>query len=447
MRSLKRVVWSKGMFLAPQHFQQQDDFFEDTLQFRLTASSRNNWGITSLAIDQESLANGQFRLQYCRGVLAEGLPFHIPDTDDPPAGRDLADLFPPTQTALDVYLALPERRPRGRNISLLPDQAGTRYTAETRPVVDQSSGTEEKPVQLCARNFRVLFSGENLDGVSAIRIAQVVRGATGAYILHPDFVPPALSLEAGDQLLLILRRLIEVLAAKASALANSRRQKSRSQAGFHSGDLGPFWLLHTINTYLPALKHEWTQRRRHPEGVYVQLLTLAGALTTFTLGDDARDLPGYDHADPGACFAALDRKIRDLLETAIPSKCVVIPLLRENTTWSGAIPDPQLFERTQFVLAVGAKMGVDDLIKQVPKLVKTSPPAELQRLIRNALPGITLRHLPVPPDGVPVKLDRQYFSLNQSGVLWEGLKSSRQVTIFGPDEIASAEFELLVVLE
>lgn len=447
MRNLKRVVWSKGMFLSPQHFQTQDDYFEDTLQFRLTGSTNHNWGLTDIAIDQESLSNGQFRLRHARGVFPEGLAFHIPDTDDPPSGREIAEFFPPTQAELEVFLALPERRLRGRNVSLLPAEAPTRYLAETRSAVDQATGVEEKPVQVCARNFRIVFGGESLDGLSVLRIAKIMRSATGAYIPHPDFIAPALSLAAGEQLLVILRRLIEVLAGKAVSLAAQRRQKGRAQADFVSADLGSFWLLHTINTHLPVLKHAWAQRRQHPEALYVQLLSLAGALTTFTLGDDAGNLPDYQHSDPGACFAALDVKIRDLLETAIPSKCVVIPLtLQEKSTWNGGIPDPQLFQQTQFVLSVGARMGIDDLIKQVPKLVKASPPPELGRLIRNALPGITLRHLPVPPIGVPVKLDRQYFALNQSGVLWEGLTRAQQISIFVPDEVASPELELLIVL-
>jgi type VI secretion system protein ImpJ len=178
----------------------------------------------------------------------------------------------------------------------------------------------------------------------------------------------------------------------------------------------------------------------------MSMLALGGALTTFGLGEEARNLPAYDHEDLGASFGALDQKIRELLETAIPSRCVVVPLrLQQNSTWAGTVTDPQLFRHTQFVLAVGAKIGIDDLIKQVPKLVKVSAPAELERLIRNALPGITLRHLPVPPDGIPVKLDRQYFAFNQSGILWEGLTRAQQVSVFVPEEISKPDFELLVV--
>lgn len=446
MKNLKRVVWNKGMFLSPQHFQAQDDFFEDSLEFRVTASSNCNWGLTDLSINQESLSNGFFTIRNCRGVMPAGLPFHIPDVDAEPAGRDIAICFPPTEPHMDVYLALPERRSRGRNISLTPDGASTRYLAETKTAMDQISGQDEKPIQLCAKNFRIVFGSESLDGMSQLRIARITRSATGTYVLSSDFVAPALSLEASERLLLLLRRLIEVLAAKAQSLSARRSQKGKSAADFNSADVGSFWLLYTVNTYLPKLKHLWIARRRHPEELFVTMLMLAGALTTFALNEDSRNLPDYNHNDLGDCFSALDEKIRTLLETAIPSRCILLPLrLREKSTWAAHIEDVQLFRQTQFVLSVGAQMDVDELIRQVPRLVKVSPPAELPRLVRNALPGITLRHLAVPPDGIPVKLDRQYFTLSQNGILWEGVTREQQVCVFVPEEIAMPAFELLCV--
>ena len=50
MKNRNRVVWTKGMFLTPQHFQVQDQFFEDSLQFRAASSQFANWGVTELEI-------------------------------------------------------------------------------------------------------------------------------------------------------------------------------------------------------------------------------------------------------------------------------------------------------------------------------------------------------------------------------------------------------------
>ncbi|MGP2420412.1 type VI secretion system baseplate subunit TssK, partial [Listeria monocytogenes] len=65
--------------MTPQHFQSQDHYFEDHIQFRATASSGVNWGLVDFAIDQEALTNGLFTIRYCRGFLPDGLTFNIPD--------------------------------------------------------------------------------------------------------------------------------------------------------------------------------------------------------------------------------------------------------------------------------------------------------------------------------------------------------------------------------
>ncbi|HTS61694.1 MAG TPA: type VI secretion system baseplate subunit TssK, partial [Candidatus Acidoferrales bacterium] len=209
-----------------------------------------------------------------------------------------------------------------------------------------------------------------------------------------------------------------------------------------------FWLLHTVNSYLPELKHIWKVRKGHPEAAYVSMLRLAGALATFSLEAQPENLPDYDHNDLGRCFTLLDQIIRDLMETVIPSKFVAVPLeVRDRFLWGGTVTEDQYFHNSQFYLAVSAKMGVDDVIRKVPQLVKISAPDDIQRIIRNALQGLTLRHTPVPPSAIPMKLDNQYFVLNQGGDLWKAIMLSRQIAVHAPGEIVDPKMEVLIVLE
>jgi len=61
MKNRNRVVWTKGMFLTPQHFQVQDQFFEDSLQFRAASSQFANWGVTELEIDRDGASSTSLR--------------------------------------------------------------------------------------------------------------------------------------------------------------------------------------------------------------------------------------------------------------------------------------------------------------------------------------------------------------------------------------------------
>jgi type VI secretion system protein ImpJ len=106
MKNRHRVVWTQGMFLTPQHFQTQEQFLEDAVHFRFDASHYANWGVTKLNIDSEALANGLFRLDTCGGVMPDGEPVDIPETDEAPPSRGVADHFPPNRESLDVFLAI-----------------------------------------------------------------------------------------------------------------------------------------------------------------------------------------------------------------------------------------------------------------------------------------------------------------------------------------------------
>jgi len=455
MKNPHRVVWSKGMFLTPQHFQTQAEYLENLIQFRSAASHFANWGVTDLNIDEQSLENGVFTLRYIRGVLPDGLVFDIPEVDELPPGRPVDEFFPPTQGTLDVYLAVPELRPGGKNVTIVgarQEQDGaappsTRYFAKTCMALDENLGDEEKPVQVANKNFKLLFGGEGLDGFTSLRIAQITRNQKGMYILSPKFIAPCLSISSSEYLMMLVRRQIEVLTAKSGSLARSRREKGPGLADFTTSEVASYWLLHTVNSYMPELKHHWKARHIHPESLFISMLRLAGALSTFSIEADVRNLPDYDHDNLGVCFTELDDRVRDLLEAVVKSKCVPIPLeLKDKLVWSGMVPDDQYF-KGQFFLSVSARMGVDDLIGKFPRLSKVAPPSEIQRLIRNSLPGVTLRHDPAPPADIPFKLDNQYFRFNQNGPLWQGIKDSRYVSVFVPSEIVDPKMEVLIVLE
>ena len=453
MKRQPKVVWTKGMFLSPQHFQSQDRYFEDLIQSRFAASNFANYGVTEIQIDGESLANGLFKLTAARGILPDGEAFDMPESDELPASREIAPHWPSGDETLDVYLSLPEKRINSRNVTLPGQRSGsgpvdTRYASEVRMVPDGNQGSDDKPVQVTQKAFRLLFGNEFRDGFSSIRLAQLERSPTGIPTLRAAFVPPCLDLAASDYLMNLLRRQVEILLTKSSSLSGPRRERGKAAAGFSTSETDKFWLLHTVNSYLPELKHIFKTRHGHPETAFVAMLRLAGALSTFSLQGSPGDLPDYDHDNLGPCFRTLDANIRDLMEIVIPSKYVSIPLtLTDRFVWSGSINDDALFKSGQFYLAVSAKMGVGDLIQKVPQFLKVAAPDDMERVVRNALAGVTLLHTQVVPQAIPMKLDNQYFQINRTGTLWDRVVMSRRIAVFAPSEIPDPKMEVVVVWE
>jgi len=447
VKRLQPVIWTKGTFLSPQYLQLQDRFLENVLQFHLENLSFRPYGFRSLQISQELLAAGSLGISSASGILPDGLLFDIPASDGAPQQKLLAECFEPDQTTLDLFLAVPQYRERGLNVAPSTRQGGARYRAEIELFRDENTGLSEKPVQVARKNLRILIEGDALEGYSSLRVARVLRTTANTYQLDPRFVPPLLDFQASDYLVSIARRLIEILSARSSSIAGVRRQKNQSLADFTASDIANFWLLYTVNTAFPSFRHLFETRGGHPEALYAAMLSLAGALTTFSTTIHPRDLPVYDHDNLGACFTELDEKLRLLLETVVPANFVALPLkLVQPFIYATSIDNDKYLVNTKMYLAMSAETSQADIAGKTPQLVKVCSTNHVEHLVRQALPGVTLAYVATPPSAIPVKLNYQYFSLNQSGVAWEAIQRARNLAAYVPAELPNPQLELIILL-
>jgi type VI secretion system protein ImpJ len=447
MRQLQSVVWAKGTFLTPQHLQAQDRFLENLLQFHLENLSFRPYGFSRLKIDREALAAGQFSIAEASGLFPDGLPFDIPGSDLPPPPKILAQYLEGDVSSIDIYMAIPPHVEGGLNVSTPARGADTRYLAEVLMLRDENTGLAEKPVQVARKNFRLLVGDEAREGTPVLRAGRIRKLPSGMLQLDPQFVPPLLNISASEYLTSLLRRLVEILVARSSTLAGMRRQRNQSLADFTAGDIANFWLLYTVNSHLPVFRHILETRKGHPEPLFAAMNSLAGALTTFSLKLQPRDLPIYDHDELGVCFTDLDEKLRQLLETVVPSNFVTLPLkVTQPFVHATALDDEKLLQNTKFYLAIRAGISEPDLITRTPQLIKVCSATHIETLIRQALPGVPLRHEPVPPSAIPIQLNYQYFSLNQSGAAWESILRARNFAAYVPAEFPDANLELVILL-
>jgi type VI secretion system protein ImpJ len=444
---MQPVLWTKGVLLSPQHLQTQDRFLEDLIQFQVGGLTYCPWGFHRLEVDHEALAAGSFAISAAAGIFPDGLLFDLPLSDAAPAPKLLEGAWEQDQTELDIYLAVPEYRVSGQNVAVTIGDTSARYAAEVLLRRDENTGLSEKPIQVAKKNFRLLVQGESLEGNSVLKVARVRRSATGDLSLDPQFVPPLLDISASDYLIAIARRLVEILSARSSTLAGTRRQKNQSLADFSIADVASFWLLYSINTYFPQLRHLFETKRGHPEELFTAMLSLAGALTTFSTLVHPRDLPPYEHDDLSGCFSKLDEQLRTLLETVVPSSCVSLPLrLVQQSIYATALDQDKYFAAPQIYLAVDASLSPAELIQRAPALIKISSADRIDLLIRQALPGVTLTYTPNPPPAVPVKVSSHYFAVSKNGAEWDAITKARNLAAYVPSDIPNPAMELVIVV-
>lgn len=444
MNVLSKVVWSEGMYLAPHHFQVQSRYFEDALHFATSSMLPWAYGLAGCAIDEDALRNGTLSLTHARGIFPDGLLFDMPECDALPPPRPLADLFPPTREGVVVRLEVPPRKTGGVNCAAAAE-TGARYRSVERTIPDESTGSDERPVRLGEKNIRLMLDTEEGDGAVSLPLARIVRDGTGHFVLDAAFIPPCVQIAASERLMLLLRRLIEILEEKSDSLS---RAAGGSKSAFSAQGIAYFWLLHAVNSALGVLRHLWIAKRGHPEEVFLELSRLGGALCTFVVDSHPRMLPLYDHARLGECFDALDQHIRRHLNVVLPLNCITIELTRTaDYFYQGTITDPRCLGSSRWVFGVESGIGEVELITKVPTLVKVCSGKFIGELVKRALPGLSLTHLPVPPSSVPARVESQYFGITRTGPFWDHIAQTRQIGIYVPGEVPDPKLELFVILD
>lgn len=451
MELLSHVVWSEGMYLTPLHFQTQSRCFEDSIHFHVDALWTHAWGFTHVSINEDALRNGLLVVSEAAGIFPDGVPFDLPGSDPLFPERALDTVFAPTDSALVLSLAIPRRRAGG---ALYAARGGAqaesaRYSVVTRTFRDEVNGTDERELEFGVRNLRIVSAGELTPDLVGLPMVRILRDGRGAYLLDTDFIPASLRIGAGGALMLQLNRLIGSMGEKLTALGRHAHRRRRMEAGSSAMEVSSYWFLHALSSSLPVLRHQQGMRHTHPEQVFVELLRLAGALSTFRSGPEAVSMPAYNHASPTEGFQALDRLIRGCMEIVLPSNFVLLEFRpgAEPHVQEAEVTDERCLRRARWIFGLRAAVSDADLMTLAPRLVKICSARFVPELVRRALPGMQLRHLPIVPSAIHQEVDMQYFALDLAGPCWEHILETRRVGVYIPDELADAEFDLQIIVE
>ncbi|MCH8180950.1 MAG: type VI secretion system baseplate subunit TssK [Proteobacteria bacterium] len=452
-----KILWGEGLFLRPQHFQQQDAYHEWRLAQTAQLLHPYAWGVRHIQVDTDALQSGLLRLQALQVAFPDGELLHAPGDDALPPPVSLTSLNAQGHSSaeaghedshLTFHLAIAPVHPQGGNLAGTADDAhtGVRYHRMARQVADGYTDAVTAEVVTLHKSVRLLPETVPREHLLSLPLLRLKRTATGGFELDGRFMPPCTRIQASATLLLHLRRLMDVLQAKVDALYGMHREPARNVIEFRSGDVASFWLLHTASTALAGLSHLARHPALHPERLFDKLLTLAGALMTFSKTRTLADLPSYDHLHPGPGFQRLDQIVRELLETVISTRCFAVALEERVPSFHlGRLDAEQIAAGTQLFLGVSAALPPAELVEVVPQRFKLGAPDDVDKLVLSAMPGVRLVHAPQVPAAVPVRPGSYYFSLEPRGSLYERMLQAQAVTIYAPAGLQDLRLELVAV--
>ena len=299
--------WHEGMFLQPQHFQQQGLLLDDALTFRSRLLSPLLWGFHRYEIDQNALTGGRLVVSELEAVFEDGLVLQTGHLAAP-LERDLK----PFRTRLEqgetlaVQLAVPKLAARSIEIEgASEDGSPVRYLSWPAPeVADATTGTGETPIHRLKINARLLLGDEEPIGYEVLPLAEIVQ-TTDVPSLS-DYIPPTVLVLEDSPVATMVRRILREVRDTAGTFAgrSDPTLEERFQVSRYVASLLPLEQMVDLDAFRPI-------------DFYLALCRLIGELSplaSIEVGSTVPKVaPPYEHDQLRRTFERIESRIRELL--------------------------------------------------------------------------------------------------------------------------------------
>jgi len=460
MNSQRPLFWHQGIYLQPQHFQLLDRSTHGLLAPYQRYMVQDFWGVGKFEILEGALLTGSFKLKHGDFLFPDGTHVSLPGNALIDA-RVFDEAWVKDGKPLTVYLGLKNWSNEGENVTVLQtldnfELVHTRFVAtnDSEAFSDLHAGGPEGQVK---RLYFVLkiFWGTELHKLGDYQLLPLAQLEKFGNEIRPsnDYIPPSIACNASDTLRKLLEEIREQVTARAYQLEEHKSKRGVQTAEFGSRDMVYFLALRSINRYVPLLFHYTKTEHVHPWFLYGVLKQFVGELTTFSeevsvlggLDDGQTKIPDYDHRDLWGCFSSLQDMISHLLDEITAGPEYVVRLTYDGTFFAAELK-PAIFEgRNRYYLAVKTDADPKVVIPTVEDIAKLSSREQMQMLVTQALSGIALEYLQVPPQELPRRSSTYYFTINHHDDQWSSVERNRSLALHWNNAPDSLEIELMVV--
>ncbi|MEQ6250635.1 type VI secretion system baseplate subunit TssK [Sulfitobacter sp. HNIBRBA3233] len=420
MTDRNKVVWSEGLFLRTQHFQQQDRHTDWLIRQTLAAQANAGFGFLALTVDPVALDTGQIALAEATGFMPDGTFLSVPDgaAEIKPVSVDAK-----TESGL-VQIAIPSEGAGSAQIDPAhAEPSGTRYRGDVIEVRDAiRGGADASQIEVARLAPKILLPGDETAGYVTMPIARVEGlDSDGAVALDKGFLAPALRIEAVAWYAQLLKELVNGMDRIADA-------HGAMVLGGTGASMENLLILELANSARPELSHLAAQNNVHPATLYQTLAGIAGRMATY--GASARrlgDLPPYDHADPQLSFQALADTLRSLvlsLRHVEPKSRALRVSRHSENIWTVRIDNPEIIASNRIVLRVGGDMSEKMLRKFFVDQATVGAADQFETLWKSRLTGIPLKPLNSQPREIPYDGDRLCLELDRQSEHWAALQDA-----------------------
>jgi len=437
-----KVVWSEGMFLSPQHFQQQERYIESYVNGKCSAYGAYGWGLHEFTVDQELLKLGKISVMNARGVFPDGTPFNFPSRDEPPPVLEV----PSGAHDVIVYLAIPVKRPGAIDVLEKDDTQGmARYYSSKVVSRDVTiDGGDSVSIDVGKLRLRLLYATDDLSGYACIGLLRISESRDDKNVLLDDqYIPTCLDCTASTRLTAYLSEMIGLLHHRGESIAGRLADTQRGG----TAEIADYMLLQLVNRLEPLANYLYKIQGLHPQTLFDESVQMVGELSTFTAKNKRPPaFPPYLHDNLQATFAPVITTLRQCLTMVYEQTAISLSLVEKKYGIRVAqIPDRTMLASAMFVLAVRADVAENVIRSHLPAQMKIGPVEHIRQLVNVGMPGIPIKALPVAPRQIPFHSGYTYFELQRNTPLWKELNNTGGFALHVGGDFPGIEIEFWAI--
>lgn len=435
------VVWREGLFLRPQHFQQNDRHYDYELRTRTIEASPNNWGLYDLEIDLNFLKSGKFALNRVYGVMPDGTLVDISAKS-----HGLVKHLEQIDAGKSLFLALPMNLGYEDTVSFEDEKKKSlRVVAKREKDVPNINAGEKSETELLIAqyNFQILKEEELNEGYQYIKIAKISNiSDSGEITLEKEFMPTFLHMDNASYLQAAMQELQKVLHFRIDKIS-----EKLSDSSVQAAELGDYLLLQLIHRFYNRLGFYLSNSKVHPQTIFLELNSLIAELAVFMTKEKKLNKQFlYDHKMQQQSFDEIMYELKTMLSAVLEQHSIKLPVeKRKYGIFVSKIEDKSLVNGSSFVLAVTADIESDKLKKLLQANLKIGTIETIRDLVNYHLAGFKLKPLPVAPRQIPYRVNHIYFKLQLTQADKEKLYNSGGMAMHLTGEIEGIEYTLWAI--
>lgn len=402
-----RVIWREGLFIRPQHFQQNDRYYSYELMTRTYQARQNNWGFFDFKINEHLLSTSKIVLENASGIMPDGTLFDV-NIKEVSLTLDITN----SDIGKYIYLSLPINIKDSDEV-YFEEQKNllTRYKSKTLSNVSNTNAGEDSSSDLLVshHNLKLQFEDDLSESYIGIKIAKIANVSNSGIIsLEESFIPSFLHLNSSSYLLSKVKELLNMLSYRAEKLADKI-----SDSTLQASELGDYLMLQILNKYNSSFHFLLTQDKIHPDELFKELTVLAGELAVFMKKEKrlfAQFI--YEHIDQTSSFERILDELKDMLAMVLEQNSISLPIQEKKYgIYISPLKDKELVQNSSFIFSVNADLAPEKIKEILVTSLKIGTIETIKNLVNYHLVGFKIKPLANPPKEIPYRVNHLYFKL------------------------------------